>query len=305
MSRPPSRLRGNDKKLCESSGADAPLTLISPAFVSWGEIRRGSSRLRLADYVRHSCGHGGRPGACRPGGFGRGQPRPRHHPHHHHQRGDLAHQPVDQRSVAALVQQDGLSRRCRGEDALSRGARTGACTSPTTMASVRRGSASSPTAIRRPSPTACCAPTRASSSPTASSSFLNEDEQRAVVAHELGHIVNRDFIVMTAAGTLVQILYQVYAASMRSRKIGSDKSKGGQALVGLAALVDVLRRHLPPLLSQPHARISRRRLLRRARRGAPPRQRRWSRSLTASCRWRTPTPRKACCRARGTWASST
>ena len=29
--------------------------------------------------------------------------------------------------------------------------------------------------------------------------FLSEDEQRAVVAHELGHIVNRDFILMTMA----------------------------------------------------------------------------------------------------------
>jgi len=68
--------------------------------------------------------------------------------------------------------------------------------------------------------------------------FLNEDEQRAVVAHELGHIVNRDFIVMTAAGTLVQILYQVYAAAMRSsRGGGGDKNKGGQALVGIAAIV--------------------------------------------------------------------
>ena len=67
--------------------------------------------------------------------------------------------------------------------------------------------------------------------------FLNEDEQRAVVAHELGHIVNRDFIVMTAAGTLVQILYQVYAASMRSSRGGSGKNKGGQALVAIAAIV--------------------------------------------------------------------
>ncbi|MEI9902036.1 MAG: M48 family metalloprotease [Hyphomicrobium sp.] len=66
--------------------------------------------------------------------------------------------------------------------------------------------------------------------------FLSEDEQRAVVAHELGHIVNRDFIVMTAAGTLVQILYQVYAASMRSSQ-GGGKNKGGQAAVGIAALV--------------------------------------------------------------------
>jgi len=66
--------------------------------------------------------------------------------------------------------------------------------------------------------------------------FLDADEQRAVVAHELGHIVNRDFIVMTAAGTLVQILYQVYAASMRSSNSGG-KNKGGQAAVGIAALV--------------------------------------------------------------------
>jgi Zn-dependent protease with chaperone function len=66
--------------------------------------------------------------------------------------------------------------------------------------------------------------------------FLNADEQRAVVAHELGHIVNRDFIVMTAAGTLVQILYQVYAASMRSARSGGKKN-GGQAVVGAAALV--------------------------------------------------------------------
>jgi Zn-dependent protease with chaperone function len=66
--------------------------------------------------------------------------------------------------------------------------------------------------------------------------FLNEDETRAVVAHELGHIVNRDFIVMTAAGTLVQILYQVYAASMRSSRSSGDKKNGGIVIVGFAAL---------------------------------------------------------------------
>jgi heat shock protein HtpX len=66
--------------------------------------------------------------------------------------------------------------------------------------------------------------------------FLSEDEQRAVVAHELGHIVNRDFILMTMAGMLVQILYQVYAALARSRSSSSDR-KGYGAIVGLAALV--------------------------------------------------------------------
>jgi Zn-dependent protease with chaperone function len=66
--------------------------------------------------------------------------------------------------------------------------------------------------------------------------FLSEEEQRAVVAHELGHIVNRDFILMTMAGMLVQILYQVYAALARSRSSSSDR-KGYGALVGLAALI--------------------------------------------------------------------
>jgi Zn-dependent protease with chaperone function len=63
--------------------------------------------------------------------------------------------------------------------------------------------------------------------------FLNEDEQRAVVGHELGHIVNRDFILMTMAGMLVQILYQVYAAMSRAK---NDK-KGSAAMIGLAALI--------------------------------------------------------------------
>ncbi|HZP09083.1 M48 family metalloprotease [Methyloceanibacter sp.] len=66
--------------------------------------------------------------------------------------------------------------------------------------------------------------------------FLSEEEQRAVVGHELGHIVNRDFILMTMAGMLVQILYQIYAVLARSSKSSSDK-KGNAALVGLAALV--------------------------------------------------------------------
>jgi Zn-dependent protease with chaperone function len=63
--------------------------------------------------------------------------------------------------------------------------------------------------------------------------FLSEDEARAVVAHELGHIVNRDFILMTMAGMLVQILYQVYAAMTRS---GSSDKKGKGA-IGVAALI--------------------------------------------------------------------
>jgi Zn-dependent protease with chaperone function len=66
--------------------------------------------------------------------------------------------------------------------------------------------------------------------------FLTEAEPRAVVGHELGHIVNRDFILMTMAGMLVQILYQIYAVLARSSQGSSDK-KGKGAIVGIAALI--------------------------------------------------------------------
>ena len=46
--------------------------------------------------------------------------------------------------------------------------------------------------------------------------YLEEDERRAVVAHELGHIVHRDFVVMTVAGIIVQILYLIADACFQA-----------------------------------------------------------------------------------------
>lgn len=68
--------------------------------------------------------------------------------------------------------------------------------------------------------------------------FLNEDETRAVVAHELGHIVNRDFLVMTIAGTLVQMLYVIYSSLTRTKSGGGDsKGKNQLFIIGVAAYV--------------------------------------------------------------------
>ena len=66
--------------------------------------------------------------------------------------------------------------------------------------------------------------------------FLNKDEQKAVVAHEMGHVVNRDFIVMMIASTAVQILYQIYAVLIRAK----GKKSGNVKLVALAAYVAYL-----------------------------------------------------------------
>ncbi|MDD3628002.1 MAG: M48 family metalloprotease [bacterium] len=71
--------------------------------------------------------------------------------------------------------------------------------------------------------------------------FLNEKEVNAVVAHELGHIVNMDFIIMTIASTLVTILYELYVIFTRIKtKYSTSRSKGVGgylALVGLVSLV--------------------------------------------------------------------
>ncbi|MBI2892560.1 MAG: M48 family metalloprotease [Deltaproteobacteria bacterium] len=47
--------------------------------------------------------------------------------------------------------------------------------------------------------------------------YLDDREASAVYGHELGHIIHRDFIVMTIAATMVQILYEIYAIAIRVR----------------------------------------------------------------------------------------
>lgn len=48
--------------------------------------------------------------------------------------------------------------------------------------------------------------------------ILDEQEQQAVVAHELGHIRNNDFILMTLVSLIPMLLYQVYAWTKKSDK---------------------------------------------------------------------------------------
>ncbi len=64
--------------------------------------------------------------------------------------------------------------------------------------------------------------------------YLNVEEQKAVYAHELGHIINLDFIVMTVAVTLLQILYEVYYVFLKRRRRRSGK-KDPTPLIGAVA----------------------------------------------------------------------
>ena len=61
--------------------------------------------------------------------------------------------------------------------------------------------------------------------------FLSPEEVNAVVAHEMGHIVNRDFIVMMIASTFVQIIYEIYSVLIRAR----GKKSGNAKIIALVA----------------------------------------------------------------------
>ncbi len=54
--------------------------------------------------------------------------------------------------------------------------------------------------------------------------YLDENEVTAVYFHELGHIVNRDFIVMTIAATLLTLLYEMYVVFSKMKKRDDDKN---------------------------------------------------------------------------------
>jgi Zn-dependent protease with chaperone function len=47
--------------------------------------------------------------------------------------------------------------------------------------------------------------------------YLNTEERESVFAHEVGHIVHRDFIIMTAASTLLVLLYVIGRAFVKTR----------------------------------------------------------------------------------------
>ncbi len=66
--------------------------------------------------------------------------------------------------------------------------------------------------------------------------YLDDEELKAVYAHELGHIIHRDFIVMTIASTLLSILWQIYVTAKHMKR-GNNKGGEVAALVAVVAYV--------------------------------------------------------------------
>jgi len=66
--------------------------------------------------------------------------------------------------------------------------------------------------------------------------YLDREEIKTVLAHEVGHVVHRDFIVLTIASVFVQLFYQLYKIGAESGK-GGEKKKGGAAAVAAVGYV--------------------------------------------------------------------
>jgi len=83
---------------------------------------------------------------------------------------------------------------------------------------------------------------------------LDRDELQGVIAHELGHINNRDILYMTMAGIMMGAVIMLADVGVRMlwfgggrRRTSSDRDGGAQAIVMIVALVLVV---LSPILAQ-------------------------------------------------------
>lgn len=67
--------------------------------------------------------------------------------------------------------------------------------------------------------------------------LLSEQEVKAVVAHEMGHVVHWDMVLMTVAQMVPLILYFIYRTLIRIKSRGRDKSAGARMAIALGAYI--------------------------------------------------------------------
>ncbi len=85
---------------------------------------------------------------------------------------------------------------------------------------------------------------------------LNRDELQGVVAHETGHIVNRDILFITFAGVMlgtIVIISEMFLRGMRfggSRRFGSGRSKSGGQGAAIMLIVALLFAILAPIMAR-------------------------------------------------------
>lgn len=79
--------------------------------------------------------------------------------------------------------------------------------------------------------------------------LLTEEEVKAVIAHELGHVAHYDMLVMTVAQLVPIVLYAVYRASLESTKDSNEKSNNG-IIAGIAFVLYIISQYVVLWLSR-------------------------------------------------------
>ena len=80
--------------------------------------------------------------------------------------------------------------------------------------------------------------------------YLNANEVAAVYAHEMGHITNRDFIIMTIANTVVSIFYVFYSTFLRMAERSDRAAHVPFALAAFALVFYVVSQYFLLYLSR-------------------------------------------------------
>ena len=80
--------------------------------------------------------------------------------------------------------------------------------------------------------------------------LLTEDEVKAVVAHELGHVVHYDMLVMTAVQIIPLIFYAIYEAATDMDADDSDNAKAKLSISAIAYVLYIISQYLILWLSR-------------------------------------------------------
>jgi len=67
--------------------------------------------------------------------------------------------------------------------------------------------------------------------------LLNEEELKAVLGHELGHIKNRDVLTITVLSVIPMIMYRIFWHTLFFGGRRSSRDSGGAMMIGLVALL--------------------------------------------------------------------
>ncbi len=67
--------------------------------------------------------------------------------------------------------------------------------------------------------------------------YLEPNEIKTVLAHEIGHVVHYDFLVMSIASVIIQIFYEIYRIGVRIRTGGKKKGAAAALIASLIGYV--------------------------------------------------------------------